>query len=264
MNILCDYRENACIQLLQKTIPEKIHTTNLQLGDFHICDSSNNPIIIVERKTVEDLYASVKDGRYLEQSKRLISYRSENPVIIMYIIENAKKPYTDLKLLYSCMYSLQMKKGFWCWRTKNCNETCEVICQISKKIIKDGIHTLPQFNQTNHSTSHTTNHTTNSDNTQNPEFSETLNYNECVLKTKKNENITPDNISVFMLSQIPYISFKQAEVIMNHFQTIEKLIEFLKENMNDINKIDTFVRLDKNRRLSKRVKENLYKYILRV
>ena len=80
MLIKIDFREtelyNALIQIL--AIPENVKyttTVNLQncsipLGDIIICDEEVDKIII-ERKTLYDLAASIRDGRYAEQSFRL-------------------------------------------------------------------------------------------------------------------------------------------------------------------------------------------------
>lgn len=281
MELLCDYREKKCIEIFKK-FGTNFETENLELGDFHICDSFKKPLIIIERKTISDLYSSIKDGRYNEQGKRLQVYKNTQNIIVLYIIEDDYKLH-DFNLMYSCMYSLQIKKGFWCWRSKNQMETCKIILQIIKKINKDGIHEFKKltnqnggFSQLQTQKNNTQTNLKTTENIENNIKSNTediqtnnqssenmkVNYNDCVIKTKKNENITIQNIGVFMLSQIPYISFKQAEVIMNYFKTFEKLIQFLKNNKDNVNKIDDFVRLENNRKISKRVKENLYKFLL--
>ena len=43
----------------------------------------NKNFIIIERKTVEDLAASIKDGRYREQKARLLKHFSKNQILIM-------------------------------------------------------------------------------------------------------------------------------------------------------------------------------------
>ena len=41
-----------------------------------------------------------------------------------------------------------------------------------------------------------------------------------LFKTRKKNNITPENINIIMLEQIPDISFKTANAIINKYKTI--------------------------------------------
>ena len=49
-----------------------VSTITLDLGDLIIFDKEKKPLLIIERKTIADLYASIVDGRYREQKARLI------------------------------------------------------------------------------------------------------------------------------------------------------------------------------------------------
>ena len=49
----------------------KVVTKNLELGDFVLRNAENNILVIIERKSINDLLASVKDSRYYEQCNRL-------------------------------------------------------------------------------------------------------------------------------------------------------------------------------------------------
>ena len=92
MIIKVDIRESeilAQIKQLVLFIPIfkqiKVVTENLPLGDFIISDEKEDKLII-ERKTINDLLASIKDGRYDEQSYRLNGLNHHNHNII-YLIE---------------------------------------------------------------------------------------------------------------------------------------------------------------------------------
>jgi ERCC4-type nuclease len=63
----------------------KLISETLPLGDIIVNDGEND-CIIVERKTLSDLAASIKDGRYEEQSYRLNGLNHHNHNII-YLIE---------------------------------------------------------------------------------------------------------------------------------------------------------------------------------
>ena len=61
----------------------EIKSENLMLGDIHI--TYKDLTYIFERKTLQDLQSSIKDGRYKEQKARLLSNTSQK--FITYIIE---------------------------------------------------------------------------------------------------------------------------------------------------------------------------------
>ena len=63
------------------TIEKKV----IELGDIHFV-KDDKEIIILERKSVSDLLASIKDGRYEEQSHRLIHSSGLYRHHIIYII----------------------------------------------------------------------------------------------------------------------------------------------------------------------------------
>ena len=62
MNIIIDNRENDLIKLLNKN-KYNFTTSNLDVGDIQY-KNDDKIIYIIERKTVNDLGASIKDGRY--------------------------------------------------------------------------------------------------------------------------------------------------------------------------------------------------------
>ena len=85
IKIVIDNRENKLIELLEKN-NINITKKNLEIGDIIIL-SDEKPIIIIERKTLSDLSASIKDGRYKEQKIRLIHNYKDCKKI--YLIENS-------------------------------------------------------------------------------------------------------------------------------------------------------------------------------
>lgn len=86
MPIWLDYRERG-LQALQPTLK----TITPPVGDIWIGDMSGNLLqeggVILERKSLNDLEASIIDGRYEEQRGRLLAYANEQKVAIGYIIE---------------------------------------------------------------------------------------------------------------------------------------------------------------------------------
>lgn len=144
MRIIIDERETALYErcsILAKSIPTiEISKEVLPLGDIIL--KSSNPakddiILLIERKTFSDLLASIKDGRYEEQSYRLLYSTGLPPHSIIYLLEgmfSQLRNDVDKKIIYSAMTSLQYFKGFSIQRTSMINESAEWIINMAKKI----------------------------------------------------------------------------------------------------------------------------------
>ena len=92
-------------------------------------------ILLIERKTFSDLLASIRDGRYNEQSHRL-TYSSGLPSHnIIYLLEGmfSQTKENDRKTIMSSITSLNYFKGFSVMRTANVKESAEwLICTADK------------------------------------------------------------------------------------------------------------------------------------
>lgn len=90
MPIWLDYRERG-LQALEPTL----HVITPPVGDIWIGDMSGNLLleggVVLERKSLSDLEASIIDGRYEEQRGRLLAFASEHKVAIGYIMEGETK-----------------------------------------------------------------------------------------------------------------------------------------------------------------------------
>ena len=125
----------------------------MPLGDIIIYDD-NDEKLVIERKCLNDLLASIKDGRYEEQSYRLNGLNHPNHNIY-YLIEgdvNKANRFKDNNIekltLYSAMFSLNYYKGFSVYRSDNVNETAYQIPGISSVTaiaIMDKFKTIPNL-----------------------------------------------------------------------------------------------------------------------
>ena len=71
MELVIDKREHAILEKLPEN-GTTIKSEQLHLGDIQL--KYNEQVkLIIERKSLKDLIASIKDGRYLEQSLRLLN-----------------------------------------------------------------------------------------------------------------------------------------------------------------------------------------------
>lgn len=231
-----------------------VTSENLPLGDVIICDDTTEKIII-ERKTIQDLSSSIKDGRYEEQSYRLCGIGHERHNII-YLIEGDFNTISNFKYkidkptMFSAIFSLNYYKGFSVIRTINIHETAFYLCNTTLKLMKgekEGRRPyychLPQ----------TTDATIDEKNS--------LKSYATVVKKVKKDNITHENIGEIMLCQIPGISSTTASAIMKQFKTIPNLL-------NEISKDDTCLKdityansKGDTRKINKNSIENIKKFL---
>jgi hypothetical protein len=77
---------------------------------------------------------------------------------------------------------------------------------------------------------------------------------------QKQKHLTRDNISLFMLSQIPSISVKTAEILLSKYGHIRDLFRQLLENPNEFQEF-TYQKDGKPKKLNKNIVQNLQDYI---
>ena len=154
MNIKIDNRETDLIQLCQLELAKEsakelaknkdnkkdknnitIEVLPLPIGDI-ILEYLGKEIIIIERKSAADLEASIKDGRYEEQSYRLSNSEVHNHNIV-YLIEGSLINRQNKQMLYSSMFSLNYSKGFSVLRSTSIQETAYIICNMAYKLNKN-------------------------------------------------------------------------------------------------------------------------------
>lgn len=241
----------------------------LQLGDISITTDENKPVLLIERKTIPDLLASIKDKRYEEQSHRLIHSSGYPPHSIFYVIEGGfSQCRTELekRIVLSAIASMQMFKGFSVYRTFSLAETAEWIMSLADKIERNFGKGIIPYYLTQHFLRGINNkkegeceeHPQNVFITDNQQVSE-KDYCSVVKKTKK-DNITENNISEIMLCQIPGISSVTAIAIMKHFSNISDLIYKLHEDPNCLQHIQIETN-GKSRKLNKNIIESIHRFL---
>jgi ERCC4-type nuclease len=313
--IKVDFREKDLIALLQlklmndsndnKNASIKLKVDNLKIGDiaFVEIDKNDNEIgdelILFERKSLNDLASSIKDGRYAEQSFRLDGYEPVSNHNIVYLIEGDISKYRENQYtrinrntLLSSMFSILYYKGFSVVRTMNLVETSELIWSWADKLeremdgkkTKSGVKKTAYYKSDDATATATATATasnsefTMAENKENVQMHIELqmpekgdknvvvvqSYDYCsILKVKKekNANVTPENIGVIMLSTIPGISSKTAIVIMNEFKTIGHLIKSFELNPHCLNKVCIETN-GKSRKITSTCIENIRRYLL--
>ena len=146
----------------------------------------------------------------------------------------------DKKTLYSALVTLNYFKGFSVIRTKNINETCELIINFADKLGREPKKTS-YYDQN--------------------KVEKEVNYCEVMKKQKKN-NITPENIGEIMLSTIPGVSNKSAISIMKEYKTIKNLIAKMTEDETCLDNFKLVCESGQTRKISKTCIENIKKFVL--
>ena len=191
-----DARERELIPLIREKMGETttdqitILVESLPLGDIIFCKDEQE-LMIIERKSVADLAASIKDGRYQEQSYRLDGTELHNHNIVYLIEGNMARATFDKSALYSSMFSLQYFKGFSVWRTFSIDETATILCNSIKYLAKSS-STRTGYYVGGGAVS----------GSEEPKSGSDKDYVN-VVKTIKKDNVTPNNIGEIMLCQIP-------------------------------------------------------------
>lgn len=270
MIIKVDYREAVLLDKINAflSINKKQNITvtseNLPLGDIIICDDQGKEKIIIERKTLQDLAASIRDGRYKEQSFRLNECSMHNHNIV-YLIEGnlaSYKPFmfgkspVDKYALMSSMVSINYYKGFSLYKSNSLDESAEWLIQVAYKLDKEGGNAFYMHN--NNTQVATTVTDENEEHTL--ADADADKYSTVMKRTKKN-NITPENIGEIILNQIPGVSSVVSIVIMEKFKTIKNLIEVLSNDTKALDGFKTVNKDGKSRKISKTSIQNIYTYL---
>jgi len=270
--IRVDMRETELFSLFQlnlKVVPDSKPTHSLRsealpVGDVILSSADGETdYIVFERKSLADLAASIRDGRYKEQSLRLQAFPNVPNHNVVYIIEGDFARYSERfskigkGALQSAMCSLNYYKGFSVVRTMSVVETHELIQSYANKLAASP---APYGHYHCHHDAGV------------PAQDEeggvvvpvgamlgTVGYCS-VLKVKqvKSENITPQNIGEIMLCNIPGVSSKTAAAIVKQYPTMRTLMEALKGSDDCL----ADIRLETQRKLSKQCILNIYNFLM--
>jgi len=259
----------------------KVIVEPLPIGDI-IISKNNEDVLIIERKSVNDLLSSIKDGRYEEQSYRLNGLPLHNHNI-MYLIEgdfNKMNAFRDTKMekltLFSAIFSLNYYKGFSAIRTFTMDETALFICNCTTKLMKGETTNRKAFYLNKNVAASTVvaeekteiDSAGSADSTEEfPEQMEepkdnTKEYISMVKKVKK-ENITIENIDEIMLCQIPGVSTATAVSIIKKFNSIANLIKCLEENEKCLADVTNTNGKGQSRKITKTSIANIMKFLLK-
>jgi ERCC4-type nuclease len=200
LSCVVDTRERDLIILLSwpvKTLP---------VGDIWIGLSGEQMIpggIVIERKTTDDLEASILDGRYREQRTRLTTYCQESGARPLYVIEG---PMDRLwgkltqETLQKYLNRLMLRYGVSVIHVDSMVNTAKLCRTLLSQISEDAT----VFVSTNPAS---------------------LPYSSTVSISKKGNRDDPRNFAACALQGCPGISFAASDAILNTFTNFKGVLE---------------------------------------
>lgn len=237
-----DNREQKLKTLLQDhLLDNQIICENLKCGDF-IIEYDSNIIIIFERKTIKDLLASIKDGRYKIQKENMLNCIDHHK--IMYIIEGSIKwndnSDVDKKSIISSIINTLIRDKIHIVQTDDWQDTCHFLLQTFSRISKDPSKYMHLPNTNNQITT----------------------KEDFITKHKINNK---NDMFFYQLTQVPGISSKTATAFVKEFDNMKDFYTRLL-NLNDEDKKNTLQSIfiedkGKKRRINQKVIDNILTFM---
>jgi len=207
-----DTREGELIRLLQA--PQDI-VKQLPVADIWIGITESNSIseggLLIERKSIRDLEASILDGRYREQRGRLLASCHENKTQPMYIIEGSFSSGTGRltkKALMKFINRLIFHYNIAVMQTASVNETAELIQTL-----------VEQWKEDPTSLQRTT---------------ELIKVTDGIHVQKKANAMDPRQFAICCIAQCPGVSVKAAEQLVTIFGSLPGVIKASKEELEQV------------------------------
>ena len=216
-----DARETRLYEALVSNVgqssPFTVISAQLDIGDVTM--SCPGVLLIFERKTGADLTASVKDGRYREQKRRMASATS--PKHVTYFIENVASCGLSESVLNGVIVNTMYRDGMHVMFTKNTQETATWLLTIASKLAVD-----PSKYQTATDGGTGVGAGASGGGVINNEPY----INSVKIKSRKIENIDIKTCYLLQLGQIPGVSQRIAESIFQAYPTMYVLLRELHDS----------------------------------
>ena len=201
VDIIVDVRERALLAEMGDAVTKQ---AQLNLGDVEI-NVDGVVRLVIERKTLADLAASVKDGRYREQKARLLANIDTERVV--YVIETAGFAFDGqmrdvgglpASTLQGCVISMILRDGVRVVMTRDVQDTAAFIKRVADRLGRM-IAAKPSNAYANAACAAT-----------------------CV-SARKRDNVDPSVCFRHQMSQIPGVSVTLAGTICEEFGSMREL-----------------------------------------
>ena len=195
-----DTRESELITLLGS-----VTVKALPVADIWIGTTEENVMIegglIIERKSIRDLEASILDGRYRDQRARILSFCQEHKTQPMYVLEGPLSSTTGrlgkkalLKFIHRLIFHYQIPV----MQTQSVAETAELVQTL-----------VEQWKEDPKSLQRTT---------------DLIKITDGIHVQKKANAADPTQFAIACLAQCPGVSIKMAEALITRFGSLQMLM----------------------------------------
>lgn len=242
IEIVVDNRERELITLLTKNnVSLKVET--LDLGDI-IFKNDDQIIFVIERKTLNDLKASICDGRFREQKARLMSNFEKSR--IMYLIEGRVSTASDgvvsgmsISTILGSIINTLLRDDLKVYKTNSIDETAIFIQRLLEKFTSE----IDMFFKD----------------------SKPVDY-VSTLKIQKKANMTPTVWFVSQLALIPQVSTSIASEISTVYPSLISLVSAYQsvEDGKQREELLANIKQKNGRRIGEKISKRVYEFVYNI
>lgn len=224
IKLFIDNRESKLINHFKDY--DFVECKTLDIGDLMFLQN-DKPLLIIERKTINDLASSIMDGRYREQKQRLF----QSGCNFIYLIEGGLKYHKYKNTVIGSICNLLFRDDIKVIKTFNIEES---ILYIKKLCIK--------FNK--------------------GEFEQKAGTNIQNYKIKKKDCYKPQDCFKLQLNLIPRVSINLAKTLSDEYKTMNNFILFLKQNGKSCLKDMEYNTGKRMRKVGNKLSNKIYDYLI--
>lgn len=204
---LIDSREKKIIEDFSTYEYDNVQIETLPLADIE-CRIDGNPVLLIERKTLDDLAASIKDGRYREQKMRLKASGINTFYLLEGIIRGTQKGSKinrlPTKTVISSILNMCIRDNIKMISTPSFHHTLVFLHQLYHKL-----KTKPELFISKQNDGVTLPNTISLDEA-----------TQCLIKSQKKENMTPKICAIAQFAQIPGVSRVIAKGLVEQYGSV--------------------------------------------
>jgi len=243
LECVLDSREQSLWEDLQQhplSIPTRL--SMLPLGDVLI-QKENEILLMIERKSVRDLVQSLKDGRYHDQRKRWLEFRTQSPQSFVSLWLEGDLMATDMddilkSSLVNSLFRLQSKHNILVHHVRSRDAFLQSLRMVVEKFGKDPYHLVPEKDMSNHTAC------------------ATLNMNQYRKSAHSQEQYWQD-----CLTLIPGVSPQTAQKIQSVYPTMVSLMGELQIDPHKTLETISQLKINEKRKLGEKVAQKILQHM---
>lgn len=143
-----DHREPSDLKKrLEASSIQSLDFLNLPAGDFEFVDlESGRTLLLIERKEIEDLCASLTDGRFDEQKTKLsgAAHSSETPCPVAYLLEGDYRGHDKASAIDTVVLTTRFRDGFFVLQTSDIPDTVATVLRIAELFTRGKMEPLSE------------------------------------------------------------------------------------------------------------------------